>query len=817
MLKQPLEECVAKFIKLGILRKDIDVTAQLAAYQALWPVVRKTATSLIQLSRRQLESPPNGDYKPLLNFINTRWAEPDYIQRISKFFGLLSMEQLKQPQIAPKVADTLVIPTYDLPGRYAGLLLLTLHESEPPVLSYRSFPKLAGLVKYHKCAGVTLLPQAIETRKHDKLRQPELIVYCDTVDATRAYLRWLRGSSEALPMVIPVQQSLQATKTVWQYLPPTRLVFAGAFENTIGYASRSSGDIAVMDRCPFGGMRNMLHYVQQIKDEAIPWQQVVINKLVETPAVQRTDVFMKMNIAPASREAFINQAPVELRQQITAPLSETNWRTFPFQHRTVVETASGWWLKSNKPISAGIIRIDRIVSFAKAPITNYGVRVSGRVLFKGVIYPFETTIKKINARGLFKFIATYLLEEHGCFGFWFRKEWNARSFDLALAAYKPQLVKSLPELGWNTAEQKFAYNNFVIESDGTVNNNWMYNSNNRTEFTPTYDIPRPTNQFPSELIPPLEQTDINSRANWMLAAAVLHNIIAPYAGRPMQSIVVAARSTVRKKFSTMLQSAAFLGCGSACLTDWGWKIMRARLAAAEKHNFPINTMYCTHKMRRELKTNPIASKLIIAASPAISSTDYQIVVPEPVGYHVNNWAQTLKHMLPYVLQFMLQSRIAPINFSNDVSSTYVILEKWLQNIGASTQGLNAAIELRNAMITPEYAMLTCIYEPRITNHICNYAMRMDQLRGSYLFEHMSKPYVDAIPKLNVFTYADHIFIAKQNFEQFRRNYIGYIAKTTMDNGSNVTKEMAKYENDYYVFNEANWIRIGKVFSELYED
>lgn len=813
VLKRPLEQCLNKFAALGILNKDTDFTAQLAEYRALWPTVRSTAVRFLQLGRRQLEYPPKGEIKALLRFLNVRWLDPDYAQRLCKFFGLISMEQLKTPNIVPEVADTLVIPTYDLPGRYAGMLLITLHDEEPPVLGYRSFPKLAGLEKYNMCAGLALLPQALEVRGVDKYRQPDLLVYCDTVDAAKAYLRWLRTSSEAIPMVIPVQQSLQSTKTVWHSLPQSKLIFAGSLDSTLGYASRSAGEIAVINNCPFQGVKNALFYIQELKDKALPWQQVVVNKLLGVPAAQRTDAFMKMDIATASRESFLNQVPLELKQQLTSPLSEGNWRTFQFQWRAIVETANGWQLTNKKPLSNGIIRIDRIITYKE----NFHTRLQGRVLFKGVIYPFEIKMNRVNKHGLFHEIARYLSVEHGCITFRYRKEWNTRALDLAIAAYTPQVIKSIPIIGWAAAEQKFVLNRFVIERDGTVNNNWLQNTQTQTEYTPTFDLPPPTDVFPSNLIPPLEQTDVNSQAIWMLTAAVLHNVLAPYVGRPMDGVAVGAHNPLKHKTSPLMHAASYFGCGTAAAVGCERHRVTLRQRAAEKHNWPINFKFYFPRSRKELEINPYQKKLIIAASPAAAFTLDMLPVPEPLGFTVNNWASTMQNMLPHILRFILQQKIAPMTFGNDLLLTYSIIERWLIHIGANTDGLAAARDLYKTMTTPEYLMVACARDPALTTRAYNYLMKAQKISWVYLHEHIAKPYSPEDNALHIFKHDGYIFVSKRNFEQYRRTYLAFIAANPVQSGYTGTQAPVKNPDDYYIFKEDKWNEACKAYNLMYSN
>lgn len=811
VLKLPLEQCLIKFAKLGILDNQKDFTAQLAEYRSVWPTIRSAAVRLIQLSRKQLEFPPHGNLKPLLSFTEEHWLDPDYTQRLCKYFGLISMEQLKTPESIPEVADTLVIPTYDLPGRYAGVLLVTLDPDAPPVLGYRSFPKLLGLKKYNVCAGAAFLPQAIEANKTKPYSAPEIVVYCDTVAAVKGLLRWAKSSSEPIPLVIPVQQSLQSSKTVWQSLPPTNLVFAGSLDSTLGYASSCGGQIALVHDYPFKNMKNTLVQMQKMRDDALPWQQVVVNRLMEVPGAQRTDVFMKMDINASSREAFINQVPLELKQQLTAPISEGNWRTFQFQWRSIVETANGWHLQNKKAITNGTIRIDRIVSSELSKTA----RAEGRVLLKGAIYPFELTMRSINDRGLFKTISNYLKEEHGCINFWYMKEWNSRSFDLAIAAYTPRVVKTIPTIGWSAAAQQFVFYSFTIGRDGSVNNNWVSSKHRKVSVIPTSTLPPPSINFPSDLIPPLEQTDSSSRANWMLAAAVLHNILAPYVGRPMTGITIAAYCPKKHKNSPLLYAANFLGCCIATTSDGGNERLYLKEKAADDNNWPIALRYCKAKQLLDLVAKEFAKKTMVAVPPATAATMGWLPVPEPAGYNIGNWPITLQHLLPHVLQFMLQQKLGPMAFSHELMFTYALLERWLLHIGASTAGLDAARDLYSLITTPEYAMVACAQNPAVFNAGLSYDMRTFPILNPYLFEKFESPKIVDSSKLFVFTHADHVFISKRNFESYRHNYIAAIPAGAVSGGCDGKLAPIKNPDDYYIYKLDKWVEACRTYTSLY--
>lgn len=811
VLKLPLEQCLARFANLGILDKQKDFTAQLAEYRSVWPTIRSAAVRFIQLSRKQLEFPPNGNLKPLLSFINEHWLDPDYTQRLCKYFGLISMEQLKNPEIVPEVADTLVMPTYDLPGRYAGLLLVTLNPDAPPVLGYRSFPKLVGLKKYNVCAGAAFLPQAIEANKAKPYSTPEIVAYCDTVDAVRGLTRWAKSSSAPLPLVIPVQQSLQSAKTVWQSLPPTNLVFAGSLDNTLGYASRCAGQIALVNEYPFKGMKNTLVRMQEMCNDALPWQQVVVNKLMEVQPLQRTDVFMKMDISNNSREAFLNQVPLELKQQLTTPISEGNWRTFQFQWRSIVETANGWHLKNKKPITNGTIRIDRII----ASESKVGSRAQGRVLLKGAVYPFELKMRKINEYGLFKTVSDYLKAEHGCVSFRYMHDWNSRSFDVAVAAYTPQVVKTIPTIGWNAASQQFVFHNFVINRDGSVNNNWAAHKMPGYTVIPTANLQPPRTNFPSDLLIPLEQTDNSSRSIWMLIAAVLHNVLAPYVGRPMTGIAIGVYCPRKHKHSPLLHTANFLGCGTATTSDSGNRRLQVKERAAEKNNWPVALRFCWAKQRLDLESKTFAKKTIIAVSPANAVTMGWIPIPEPVGYNIGSWPITLQNLMPHVLQFMLQQKLSPMSFSHDLMFTYSLLERWLLHVGASTAGLDAARELYKIITTPEYVMASCAQDPAIFNRRLAYQMRSYPLTGAYLFEKFEKPKIVDDSKLHVFTHNGYVFISKRNFEEYRRNYIAAIPDTAVSSGYIGKPASVKNPDDYYIYEQDKWIEACRIYTTLH--
>lgn len=793
VLKRPIEGCIDRFKQLNLLYSGMDFKQQLATYRSKWPVLRSTAQNFLQMARRQVEQPPGRNLDLLAKFIGVRWLEPELTQRISQHFGWIAMSQLRQPQQKPDRADTLIVPTYDLPGRIAGVMLFTLHPEDPPVLGYRSFDKMAGVEQFNMCAGLTMLPQALGVGKTD------LFIHCDPVEAMYAYLRWLRNGADLAPIVIPVQQSLRMTRTVWNSLPPRNLIFSGNLASTLQFASKTSGSIKLTDTSPFKNFKTAAGQLQQLKDEARPWQQTIIDVLNESLPANRVDVFMNMDITATARELFINQAPIELRQQLTTPLIAGSFRTFRYDNVIIHESAEGWYTKNKRLVANGIIRVDYVIRAEGENIKSPGQIIRGRVLLQGRIYEYDLTLKTVNRLGLFEAIREYLLKHYGCMDFRYHplRRWNKKGLELAITAYRPEAVKQLQSVGWDAKNQKFVFDEFVIERNGVVNKNWQTKIGNRSLQLAT-NIPRPLNEFPSDLMEPFERTDRNAQISWLMIASVLHELLAPYVGRPQNGIVVASYAFPKTQPPCM-RALSLLGCGVVNFTKNSPALMLHRIELAANHNWPLNTQYCRIARTRDIFASGINKKIIFATSPPLAMTaPGSLIVPEPCDYQpCAAWGKVFNAILPYLLRFVLQQQIRPLVFNNKLETTFEIIRRWLVEINASTDGLDAAIKLNKTMRGDAFRFVACIIQ-----------------KARAIQEKCEPPHTNVEKKLTVFNHQGLIFVSKAAFRAFQKKYLAALFDLKFNVADNFKTTLVDNPQDYYIFTAKRWATACKINGEL---
>lgn len=461
-------------------------------------------------------------------------AHKDQIEAFCKAVGRAAPAQLRED------GPSLVLPHYDLPGRFTGALLIQYSED---FVARRSFIPLSWYVKRRPEAGYFLL-RTVLSPVPEAFRN-SFFVTDDPLWALQTQCAQLKSGLGLLP----VAASFSGTEAVssglnWQsFARVPRMFHAATYTpEAVTQACNAKGYVCVLPPDPLARPMTPTRTFRRlaaIRRRAQTWQQSLEHVLTNTNETAAQSFVTKLHIDLGKLQNFFKTRKHSLSPEFCARVMMQVERgpgiAEKLQRRTLVLERDGVWLThTNHQICNARIRIDKVVH------AETGARLYvGRIFIGGKELEFADSAERIERMGLLAYAAQHAAADGTLLIF--DKNWNSRSHLAAMSLHEPEIMHVSGQSGWNERTNQFCFKSFALDNDGA--------------FVPCRypqinmdvpDIPEPTAVAPVTIYPLLTPSHENALL-WSTFAAVTAAVLSPVVGKPpvMTGLVGPAYTTAQ--------------------------------------------------------------------------------------------------------------------------------------------------------------------------------------------------------------------------------------------------------------------------------
>jgi hypothetical protein len=465
-----------------------------------------------------------------------------------------------RPFIGKGWDEVLVFPFEDLPGRMKGFMFFgnghtslfflrrwnTLDMALPDG-NRRPLDDDAGVAMWYTTA-----------QDHPQFGN-KVFVFDDVFVAARLQCDHYLNNLVPLPMLATYTAATGWTATepsIWQHFRDKQLIFLGDPAQDVGMIRHAQIANGLIGPRPVGNA-SPLSLLTKIAEEAQPWQEALWQTLGQLPPNQAAGLFLRINFPLAVRLEFYQRCPADVREKLPQIVEEQEDRIFLMDNHKIIEKADGWYnAATGEQFSNTIVRLDEMTYFKQSKKTLY----TGRVLFKGKEYPFNTYDAVIESH-TGKWLREFLLSaEAGCpviSPFWAR-----RLLALAMKIQEPRTLVASEQLGWNKSTQSMVFPDFTIGPGGDLK--MMKAIVNEQNIPGRICIP-PKNPIGAE-----ELLEFRKHALCPLGLGifrcVVQNLLAPAFSQPQLGIALSGDGAERDG----VWLAGQLGCVASVNNDLGW-------------------------------------------------------------------------------------------------------------------------------------------------------------------------------------------------------------------------------------------------------
>lgn len=349
----------------------------------------------------------------------------------------------------------LVLPCYSLPNRISGFWFVGRDSNWPNDWQYYRTND-SGVYATGRKKELGLLFYATLREYHPTLKNNAFIISNPAL-ALQIHNRHLRDHGDTLPLAVARDGNEGEIKATWSSIPgkdwvfwsptPTRSIFAQAKEANGRIAIRPYDESYIIGR-------HMI-WLQQVSDEAVPWQEAMLNLLGTTPDAQVEDIIAGMKFTEPEWFDFMRLQPESVREHLyTITCKSVPKKTLHLnQHRlVVVEANNEWRTKKGVLVSSVVIRIDRMYTVVDKRFAKT-IRYAGRILYDREEIHFDASAKFV--RGNPMALVERALTHRGVGIPYCNPTWQKRLLDIAIQMSPPYMDPSAAEFQEKNRDVEF--------------------------------------------------------------------------------------------------------------------------------------------------------------------------------------------------------------------------------------------------------------------------------------------------------------------------------------------------------------------------
>lgn len=614
-------------------------------------------------------------------------AHPDQVAEFSRAMGRAVQPRLREH------GPSLVLPFYDLPGRITGCLLV---QYDDRFMTRRAFVPVNGQLRRSDAGyymlDTALLPPCAALRN-------SYFVTDDPFWALKAQCTQLKSGLSLLP----IAASYSGTEAVsaglnWQSFAATPRLFHSATHtaDVISQASTARGYACVLPS-PTVELASLpsrtLQRLAAIRRTAQTWQSA-LKTAIENMSEPAAQAFVtKLTMSHDKLQQFFNANRTWLSTELGARLlnrvaAGPALPTRVVSRRVIIERDGGWWTHTGVQVCNAQPKITKVIQAESGDRLYAGlIRVGKREL------TFSDSAEKIERIGLLAYAAQLAAAEGLLIVF--DRQWNAKSYLVALQLHPPELVHVSGKIGWHAQSHEFAFYSYSLTNDGAVKLS-PYPEVNRERRG---DFPEPAPIAPLAIRKLLTPSHENALV-WTAFAAVTAGLVAPVLNLPVLPTACAPRA-----FSVAQTIGQKLCCPHDKLmlvTKAGGVNMVVKHAAAA--DWPVFVSHASDDSNLggslvRVVNGPVLVRVPEIAAAVSAGYGWQAlrgdVSKEPLDF------EPLRYVLPAYIQRLLEKRMAPIVGNGNLTELILTdLAAWLKDIYSATFNLPCAL---NRLITPDKA------------------------------------------------------------------------------------------------------------------
>ena len=588
--------------------------------------------------------------------------------------------------------DLLLIPTWNLPGRISGFIVIGRHGDR----RYDWF--------YANCAigddpGLAMLPALFANKDRVKY------IFHDVDIALRFHARQSRNSSAPLPIAATWDDGKYKTSDIWKWFSADTLVFWGLDPlESIAQACQANGKVSLFvpteaDQNNNYAKRHPQTWLSLIKRKAVPWKSALRQQLPDMSNTEIEAFLNRIDLTGNDLMRFIKGCDAQLVKRLRKVDRDRKYATaITHFNKQIYQTKNGWFIKeTNEQICDMVVRIDKVLTTKGK---NY---YQGRVRFRGEYYDFVGPCDELDT-GLFDWLTRYLRDTLNVGMPYVAPGWTkAKGVKLAMAFYKPGVEKGIDTVGWDSHLSQFNFNDFSVKPGGyTSSESPVFNS----DVTPAQTAVVPE-LFPQKLKQVLCHRNDEVRTFWATAACVIANIIAPAVNRNRSTICL---DGVGAKFIGAA-TARCLGCVAvpACadtstilsrITEHNWPVL---LPA----NIPPDLLLREHYMQNCILQYPWVTNRMLAINGDAVVVSYS----DTLGDIGKCW-EAAPYVIPHYLKWLCGKHLElPKGHKNFVLQVVDSLNAWFKDIGHQNRSICMA---KQFILTPENFSVADVFWETLT-------------------------------------------------------------------------------------------------------
>jgi hypothetical protein len=653
------------------------------------------------------------------------------------FVGVAHKEQIAKvcaeigrpcPKNFRRGGASIVFPFYDLPGRFAGAMLVQY--SEDFDARYNYIP-VNGYKRKRPEAGYFLLDAMLKPAP-EILKNTQFVVD-SPMWALQMQCEQLKRGVELLPIAASYTgpEANSYGQNWLAFAPITRLFQSAAISpELISRAATARGYVCVTPPLhkKTREQDNPLKQLTNIRYAATTWQVSLHNALKPMSEIAAQSFATRLTVSPDKLAPFLKKmndnfsAGFADRVLSHATLAVPLGSIQTARRRVVIARGDGWWNSANHRICSANIAITKIVQEDNGHKTYSGV-----IHIDGEQFEFSDSAKRIEGMGLLAYAQAYMAPKKKLVVF--DNMWNKRSHLISIELNKPELISISSRLGWDDRAGVFRFAQFELTNDGAVTPTMLPKTKKQSAA-----FPEPTPVAPPAIKQFLTPSPDNAFI-WTVFAAIATDLIAP---------VVRKEPTATGMSGASFTLAAMLGNELACSYKHSTTLHRSHVSRnlaelAENADWPLfaastfdDASYGTVIPR--CHAYPIFVKITQPAAAIAPSYGWQVITGSASVGAAD--FSVFRHVLPAYIQRALKQRMTiaagSVNMTRAVLSD---LAGWLTETYGSSFQLDCAL---NQLVTDENAhtalllelgravnnrQLTIVPHPRNRSQAANYLVR----------------------------------------------------------------------------------------------
>ena len=417
----------------------------------------------------------------------------------------------------------IVIPTWDLPGRIASFLFMTIVNHHGAMLLDK--PVLPGLLP--GTTGAMFLPAF-------KAKSDYLVVTDNVHCGVRLWSERMSKKEGPIPLVVlppGASPSVLLTRMaasrkmlVWGEKPQEAAVVRLAAKLGVG-ASVSISPVTPRHMIAQEGHQRWL---DNFVSRKVLWQDYLETKLLDMSFEEVVDYLDTLTLPDEQLRAFANGCTSRARTAVFEAIGRVPDKSVRFRDKTIIESASGWsLLDSGETVSEAVIKLKSVAHKTRDDSVWY----SGEIVFQNEVIPFAAP-KRVVETKTGDWLARTLVAAGKTVPI-IDPSWERYLCQISLLFGKPSVVTSPDKIGWDARNVGFAFPNFFISTNGSA----AAKTSVADADAPCLGFRLPTGLTQLEMSPIGALKD-DAKVVWSLATYVLASAIADVFSRPMPNLVI---------------------------------------------------------------------------------------------------------------------------------------------------------------------------------------------------------------------------------------------------------------------------------------